>query len=132
MKISLFGHFETLNLRNEATLLAMVSRLRLVCPNWEICCICTDPEDVTARHGIKGVPHTARFRRLWDRRLSLHNRLGMLFFGLSEGVRRGHQGKRTIRQPSRGHDRPWTSKYELLFEEELGQLRLAETETAEG
>ncbi len=84
MKISLFGHFGTLNLGNEATLLAIVSRLRLVFPNCELCCICTGPEDVIATHRIKGVPHTARSIRIWDRRFSLGKRLGMVFFGLSE------------------------------------------------
>ena len=83
-KISLFGHFGTLNLGNEATLLAMVSRLRLAFPNRELCCICTGPEDVIAAHGITSVPHTARSRRIWNRRFSLGKRLGLAFFGLSE------------------------------------------------
>jgi len=85
-KICLFGHFGSANLGNEATLLAMVSRLRAAFPDCELCCICTGPEDVVAAHAINGVPHTARSRRIWDRRLSLPKRLGMLFLGLGEEI----------------------------------------------
>lgn len=85
-KISLFGHFGSANLGNEATLLAMVSRLRVVFPDCELCCICTGPERVVAAHAIEGVPHTVRSRRIWDRRLSLPKRLQMLFLGLGEEV----------------------------------------------
>ena len=96
MKISLFGHFGTLNLGNEATLLAMISRLRLVFPDRELCCICTGPEDVTAAHGIKAVPHTTRSFRIWDRRLSLGKRLAMMFFGLSEELGEYARAWRTL------------------------------------
>jgi polysaccharide pyruvyl transferase WcaK-like protein len=85
-KISLFGHFGSANLGNEATLVAMVSCLRATFPDCELSCICTGPENVVAAYSINGVPHTARSRRIWDRRLSLPKRLGMLFFGVGEEV----------------------------------------------
>ena len=83
-KIGLFGHFGTRNLGNEATLLAMVARLRVAFPNCELCCICTTPENVAMTHGIRAVPHTARFMRIWDRNVPLRKRLGMALSGLRE------------------------------------------------
>ena len=86
-KISFFGHFGTMNFGNEATLLAIVSRLRLLFPNCEFCCICTCPENVIATHGIEAVPHTVRSVRIWDRQVPLGKRLRMAFLGLSEELR---------------------------------------------
>ena len=86
-KISFFGHFGTTNLGNEATLLAMVSRLPLLFPSCELCCICTYPENVIATHEIEAVPHTVRSVRIWDRQVPLGKRLRMATLGLSEEVR---------------------------------------------
>lgn len=86
-KISLFGHFGTMNFGNEATLLVMVSRLRLLFPNCEFCCICTSPENVIATHGIEAVPHTVRSVRIWDRQVPLGKRLRMATLGLSAEIR---------------------------------------------
>jgi polysaccharide pyruvyl transferase WcaK-like protein len=86
-KISFFGNFGTMNFGNEATLLAMVSRLRLLFPNCELCCICTGPQNVIATHGIEAVPHTVRSVRIWDRQVPLGKRLRMATLGLSEETR---------------------------------------------
>jgi polysaccharide pyruvyl transferase WcaK-like protein len=83
-KISLFGHFGSLNFGNESTLLAMVSRLRVTFPNCELSCICTGPEQVIAAHRIEAVPHTDRSVRIWDRRFPLGKRMRMAFLGLRE------------------------------------------------
>ena len=56
MKIGFFGHFGTLNPGNEATLVAILSRLRVVYPDRAFCCICTYPEVATARYGIEAAP----------------------------------------------------------------------------
>jgi polysaccharide pyruvyl transferase WcaK-like protein len=85
--IAFFGNFGTMNYGNEATLLAIVSRLRLLFPNCELCCVCTTPENVIATLGIHAVPHTVRSVRTWDRRVPLGRRLGMAFLGLTEEVR---------------------------------------------
>jgi polysaccharide pyruvyl transferase WcaK-like protein len=85
--IAFFGNFGTMNYGNEATLLAIVSRLRLLFPNCEFCCVCTSPENVIATLGIHAVPHTVRSVRTWDRQVSLVKRLGMAFLGLTEEVR---------------------------------------------
>jgi polysaccharide pyruvyl transferase WcaK-like protein len=87
VKISFFGHYGTLNFGNEATLLAIVSRLRLRFPNCEFSCICSYPENVIATHGIHAVPHTVRSVRIWDRQIPLGKRARMAFLGLSEEVR---------------------------------------------
>ena len=86
-KISFFGNFGTMNFGNEATLLTMVSRLRLLFPNCELCCICTGPENVIATHGIEAVPHTVRSVRIWDRQVPLGKRLRMATLGLSDEIR---------------------------------------------
>ena len=86
-KISFFGHFGTMNLGNEATLLAIVSRLRLLFPKCEFCCIGTSPENVIATHEIEAVPHTARSVRIWDQQVPLGKRVRMAFLGLTEEVR---------------------------------------------
>jgi polysaccharide pyruvyl transferase WcaK-like protein len=86
-KVSFFGHFGTMNFGNEATLLVILSRLRLLFPNCDFCCICTSPENVIAAHGIEAVPHTARSVRIWDRQVPLGKRLRMATLGLSEEIR---------------------------------------------
>ena len=96
-KISLFGHFGTMNFGNEATLLVMVSRLRLLFPNCEFCCICTSPENVIATHGIEAVPHTVRSVRIWDRQVPLGKRLRMATLGLSEEIREYIRAWRTLK-----------------------------------
>jgi polysaccharide pyruvyl transferase WcaK-like protein len=96
-KISFFGHFGTTNLGNEATLLAIVSRLRLLFPNCEFCCICTFPENVIATHEIEAVPHTVRSVRIWDRQVPLGRRLRTAFRGLSEEHREYVRAWRTLK-----------------------------------
>jgi len=85
--VSFFGNFGSMNLGNEATLLAMVSRLRLLFPNCRFSCICSHPENVVATHGIHAVPHTVRSVRIWDRQVPLGKRVRMAFLGLGEEVR---------------------------------------------
>ena len=59
LKVSLFGHFGSLNTGNESTLLAIVSHLRSFSPESEIRCVCSFPEAVTARYEVDAVPITA-------------------------------------------------------------------------
>src|SRR5690242_7347296 len=83
-KISLFGHFGSTNPGNEATLLAVVSRLRLLFPDCELCCICTSPGNVIEAHNIDAVPHTVRRARIWDRGAPLGERVRLAFPGLRD------------------------------------------------
>lgn len=81
-KITIFGNFGTTNHGNEATLLATLSRLRVMFPTSEFCCICSYPENVSAAYGIDALAHTARSARIWDREVPLGKRLRMAFTGL--------------------------------------------------
>ena len=96
-KISFFGNFGTTNFGNEATLDAMLSRLRLLFPRCEFCCICTGPENVTATHAIAAVPHTVRSARIWDRQLPVSKRLRMTTSGLREEIREYTRAWRTLK-----------------------------------
>jgi len=95
-KISFFGHFGTGNSGNEGTLLAIVSRLRLLFPNCEFCCVCSYPDNVVATLGIDAVPHTVRSVRIWDRQVPLGRRLRMAVRGLSEEPREYVRAWRTL------------------------------------
>lgn len=95
-KISFFGNFGTTNFGNEATLDAIVSRLRFLFPECEFCCICTGPENVVATHGMAAVPHTVRSTRIWDRKLPLSRRLRTATLGLSEEIREYVRAWRTL------------------------------------
>jgi polysaccharide pyruvyl transferase WcaK-like protein len=50
--ISFFGNFGTQNLGNEYTLRAIIHNVRKYLPDAEVNCICTDPEDASARHNV--------------------------------------------------------------------------------
>ena len=84
MKISFFGHFGTLNSGNESTFIAILSRLRLLSPDCDFCCICTNPESVVARDGIEAVPISTREVRIWNRQTRLDKRLKMAFIGVRQ------------------------------------------------
>ena len=96
-KISFFGHFGSANSGNEATLLAILSRLRLLFPTCEFCCICSYPEKVMATHDIQAAPHTIRSVRIWDRQLPLGKRLRMAVMGLSEESQEYIRAWRTLK-----------------------------------
>jgi polysaccharide pyruvyl transferase WcaK-like protein len=51
-RIAFFGNFGTQNLGNEYTLKAIVENVRRRIPTAELSCICTDPADASARHGL--------------------------------------------------------------------------------
>lgn len=50
--ISFFGNFGTQNLGNEYTLQAIIHNARKYLPDAQLNCICTDPEDASARHNV--------------------------------------------------------------------------------
>jgi len=59
-RISLFGNFGSLNLGNECTLQAIIHHIRRLSPGADIECICTNPEDVSSRHGVPAIPMSRR------------------------------------------------------------------------
>jgi polysaccharide pyruvyl transferase WcaK-like protein len=63
LKISLFGNFGTQNLGNESTLQAIIHNIPKFLPKSELNCICSNPEDVLAMHGIAAFPISHRANR---------------------------------------------------------------------
>ena len=96
VRISLFGNFGSTNPGNEATLLAVISRLRLLLPECELCCICGFPGNVIAGHGIRAVPCTVRSERIWDRQAPLSERVRLALPGLREEAREYVRAWRTL------------------------------------
>lgn len=54
--IALYGHFGSGNIGNDSSLEAMIYNIRKYSPSSDITCICTGPENVAARYGIKTLP----------------------------------------------------------------------------
>jgi polysaccharide pyruvyl transferase WcaK-like protein len=96
-KISFFGHFGSANSGNEATLLAVLTRLRLLFPTCEFCCICSSPENVIAAHHIQAAPHTIRSVRIWDQDLPPGKRLRTAALGLVDESREYIRAWRTLK-----------------------------------
>jgi polysaccharide pyruvyl transferase WcaK-like protein len=59
--ISFFGNFGTQNLGNEYTLQAIIHNVHKYLPTAKVNCICTDPEDASARHNIPASPISYRY-----------------------------------------------------------------------
>jgi polysaccharide pyruvyl transferase WcaK-like protein len=66
--ITLFGNFGTQNLGNEYTLQAILENLRRIVPDAQINCICPDPQDATARHGIPAFLLSYRYAKEFSSR----------------------------------------------------------------
>jgi len=60
-RVAFFGNFGTQNLGNEYTLAAMLANARRRMPEAELICICTDPEDTAARHGVAATSMSYRY-----------------------------------------------------------------------
>jgi polysaccharide pyruvyl transferase WcaK-like protein len=60
LRIALWGNFGTLNFGNECTLAAAIAGLRRQLPQATLTCVCPDPADVLARHGIAAVAMSNR------------------------------------------------------------------------
>ena len=96
-KVSFFGHFGSLNPGNESTLHTILLRLRSLAPQSEFLCICSNPEAVAARDGIKATPITTRFTRVWDREIPLTRRLPMAFVAVGAELRQYARAFRMLR-----------------------------------
>jgi polysaccharide pyruvyl transferase WcaK-like protein len=60
-RIAFFGNFGTQNLGNEYTLKAILANARRRMPDAELTCICADPKDVEARHGVAAILMSYRY-----------------------------------------------------------------------
>jgi polysaccharide pyruvyl transferase WcaK-like protein len=61
--ITFFGNFGTQNLGNEYTLKAILENMRGRFPEARFNCVCSDPEDASARYRIPAVPISYRYSR---------------------------------------------------------------------
>jgi polysaccharide pyruvyl transferase WcaK-like protein len=59
VRISLYGNFGAGNLGNECTLQAVIEQTQLRWPDAQLLCLCTNPQDVRARHNIAAFPSEA-------------------------------------------------------------------------
>lgn len=91
-KIALLGLFGQLNLGNDSTLLSMVHHTRLRIPEVELLCVCTGPEDITARFGIPAVDMYAPSPEA--RRAK--TRLGRAVKRLGRELRHGYEASRQL------------------------------------
>jgi polysaccharide pyruvyl transferase WcaK-like protein len=87
VKVAFFGHFGSSNSGNESTLLAILTRLRLLFPTSGFSCICLNPEVVAERDGIDGVAITTKVTKIWNRQLPLVRRVPMAFVGIGAELR---------------------------------------------
>lgn len=62
-RIAFFGNFGAQNLGNEYTLKAILAHARKRMPGAELLCICTDPADAAARHGVTATAMSYRYSR---------------------------------------------------------------------
>lgn len=58
-RIAFYGNFGAGNLGNEVTLQTAIEQTRRRIPHAQLLCICTNPDDVRARHGIRAISSTA-------------------------------------------------------------------------
>jgi polysaccharide pyruvyl transferase WcaK-like protein len=58
-RIAFYGNFGAGNLGNEVTLQTAIEQTLRRVPHAQLLCICTNPDDVRARHGIHAIPSTA-------------------------------------------------------------------------
>lgn len=86
VEITFYGHFGTLNTGNDCTLLAVVSSVRSLHPDWTFRCVCTAPDAVAERLGIEAVPISTRTARLWDRKVGFARRLRLTVVGVGEEI----------------------------------------------
>lgn len=69
-KISFLGLFGQQNLGNDCTLQAILYHVRKYFPDAEIGCVCTGPEEISARYSISTFPMTAMSENVWPGQLN--------------------------------------------------------------
>src|SRR5713226_1232195 len=60
-RLCLLGVFGKQNLGNECTLQAIINNVQKYLPGAELNCVCTVPEDISARHNIPAFPMSGRY-----------------------------------------------------------------------
>jgi polysaccharide pyruvyl transferase WcaK-like protein len=83
-KIAFFGHFNSTNLGNEATLQAILYNLRRFQPDAEVTCVSTGPEATAATHRIKAIPSSKAYLIPWSPRTPLSKAIRKAYVVMSE------------------------------------------------
>jgi polysaccharide pyruvyl transferase WcaK-like protein len=83
-KIAFFGHFDSTNFGNEATLQAILYNLRRFQPDVEVTCVSTGPKATAATHQIKAIPISKTFLKSWSPRTPLSKAMRKVCIGISE------------------------------------------------
>jgi polysaccharide pyruvyl transferase WcaK-like protein len=83
-KISFFGHFDSTNFGNEATLQAILYNFRRFQPDAEFACVSTGPQATVATHQIKAIPATNLFLRSWSPQTPLSKAIRKVCIVVSE------------------------------------------------
>jgi polysaccharide pyruvyl transferase WcaK-like protein len=98
--IGLFGNFGTRNLGNEYTLRAIIHQARACLPDAGLFCVCSDPADASARHGLPSKIMSYRFGTDFQSRRQSNNRvlrlLRQLFVRLPREVTEWIEAYRTL------------------------------------
>lgn len=81
-KIAFFGHFDSTNFGNEATLQAILYHLRCFQPNTEAICVSTGPQATIATHQIKAIPMNSTLGKRGPHRSNLLVLLQRIFVRL--------------------------------------------------
>ena len=97
-KVALFGHFGAGNFGNEATLQAMVRRLRAMDPDIEISCICPQPELVATTYGIETLANREQIVKPWNSSNPIVKLARKLFVGVPSECYRWIKGLSTLRK----------------------------------
>jgi polysaccharide pyruvyl transferase WcaK-like protein len=96
-RVNFFGHFGSANFGNEATLQAILFKLRLLMPDAEFTCICTYPETAGAIHNITARPISRPVINFWRPKNRLMRRLRSVLFGIPSELYRWWDVFKTLR-----------------------------------
>ena len=96
--VVLFGHFGAGNFGNEATLQAMLCRLRETDPDIEISCICPQPQLVAITYSIKALANREQIVKPWNSSNPLSRMTRKVFIGIPSECYRWLKGFSALRR----------------------------------
>ena len=80
--IAIYGHFNSNNFGNEATLQTILDHLRVFHPDAKVTCICSSPETTIANHQVETIPISETLFKSWVPRNRLNRVLRRVCVGL--------------------------------------------------
>ena len=97
-QVAFFGHFNSTNFGNEATLQAILYHLRCFQPDAEFTCISTGPEATVATHQIEAIPIAQTLLESWSARTPLIRMVRSACLGIPSEVYRWIKGLIKLRR----------------------------------